>query len=407
MSLRYRPVPDDDVDEFRRLLTYAFRPTDSHEPLDDGEELPSPEQVGARRGVYDGADLLCTGRHHWFTMNLRGSKHEVPGLSAVSTPPWNRRRGLVRRLLRESLEEYRERECWFSVLWPFEHPFYATFGWATTTDYGEISVAPDDLDFVDDVDPTGEFVELDADRWADCEAVYREANDHTLAMYRTEEWWRKRVFQGWQDDPYVAGVEREVEGEETLVGYVVYRFDEDGDDRTLKAYETCAVDHDAYVELLRFCRYHDSQAGSVELYGRPDTDPFDLVTDPRDVSIELHPGPMVRLVDVERGLSALDYPGDAGGSVTFAVEDDLVPWNDGAFRLAVEGGRATCEPAGDASDATDADVELGVGALSQLAVGYRSATRLREVGRLHCDDGAVETLDVLFPTEKVVLHEGF
>ncbi|MFC5970251.1 enhanced intracellular survival protein Eis [Halomarina salina] len=405
MSLQYRPVPDDDVDEFRRLLTYAFSPTDTHEPLDEDEELPPPAQPGARRGIYDGDELLCTGTHHWFTLDVRGSKHDVPGLSAVSTPPWNRRRGLVRRLLHESLTEYRDRESWFSVLWPFEHPFYASFGWATTTDYGEISVTPDALDFVDDVHPDGSFVELDADRWADLEAVYREANDHTLAMYRTEEWWRKRVFQGWEDEPYVAGVEREVEGEETLVGYLVYRFDEDGDDRTLTVQETCAVDHDAYVELLRFCRYHDSQVGTVELYGRPDTDPFDLVTDPRDVSIELRPGPMVRLVDVERALGVLDYPDDATGSVTLAVDDDLATWNDDAFRLTVEDGRATCEPVGELP--ADEDATLGVGALSQLAVGYRSAGRLREIGRLSADDGTVEALDALFPTEEVVLREGF
>ena len=405
MSLQYRPVPDDDLDEFRRLLTYAFRPTESHEPLDDGEELPSPAQLGARRGIYDGDELLCTGRHHWFTLNVRGSRHDVPGLSSVSTPPWNRRRGLVRRLLRESLDEYRERECWFSALWPFEHPFYATFGWATTSDYAEISVAPDDLDFVDAVEPTGRFVELAAERWADCEAVYREANDHSLAMYRTEEWWRKRVFEGWESDPYVAGVEREVDGEQTLAGYVVYRFDEDGSDRTLSAYELCAVDHDAAVELLRFLRYHDSQVATVELYGRPDTALFDLVTDPRGVSIELRPGPMFRLVDVERALGALDYPREVTETVTLAVDDDLAAWNDGTFRLAVDGGRATCEPASDAPD--DADVRVDVGALSQLAVGYRAATRLRTIGRLAGEDDAVEALASAFPPEKTVLHEGF
>ena len=405
MSLRYRPVPDDDLDEFRRLLTYAFRPTETHEPLADDEELPPPARLGARRGIYDGDELLCTGRHHWFTLNVRGSKHDAPGLSAVSTPPWNRRRGLVRRLLLESLEEYREREGWFSALWPFEHPFYAKFGWATASDYAEIGVAPDDLDFLDAVEPAGRFVELDADRWADCEAVYREANDHTLAMYRTEEWWRKRVFEGWKHDPYVAGVEREIDGEAELVGYVVYRFDEDDGDRTLSVYELCAVDHDASVELLRFCRYHDSQVAAVELYGRPDAGLFDLVTDPRDVSVELRPGPMVRLVDVERSLGVLDYPREVTEAVTLAVDDDLAAWNDGTFRLAVDGGRATCEPVSDAPD--DAAVRVGVGALSQLAVGYRSASRLREIGRLEADEGTVEALDALFPTEETVLHEGF
>ncbi|MWG33346.1 GNAT family N-acetyltransferase [Halomarina oriensis] len=407
MSLQYRPVPDEDYDEFSRLLTYAFRPTDEHEPLDEDEDPPASAQLGARRGIYDGDELLCTGRHHWFTLDVRGSKHGVPGLSAVSTPPWNRRRGLVRRLLVESLDEYREREQWFSALWPFEHPFYAKFGWATTSTYAEVSAAPTDLDFVDDIEASGRFVELDADRWEELEAVYREVNDHTLSMYRTEEWWRHRIFEGWQGERYVAGLEREAGDGRTLAGYVAYRFDEDGGDRTLTTVETCAVDFDASVELLRYLRHHDSQVSEVRFYDRPDAVLFDVVGDPRDPTVELKPGPMIRLVDVREALRALDYPENASGTVTLAVADGLAEWNDGTFRLDVANGRATCERVETGGDPGAADASLAVGPLSQLAVGYRSASRLQTVGKLDGSEDVVERLDALFPTEEVVLHEGF
>jgi len=403
MTLQYREVPDDDVDEFRRLLTYAFNPTERHEPLEEGEDLPAPAQPGDRRGIYEGEELLCTGRHLWFTLDVRGAPHEVPGLSAVSTPPWHRRRGLVRRLLRESLDEYRDRECWFSALWPFEHPFYAAFGWATVTEYAEMRVAPADLDFVDDVDPTGRHVELDAERWADCERVYRAAATEPLAMHRTEEWWRKRVFQGWENDPYVAGVEREVDGERALVGYLVYRFDEDGDERTLHVHESHGVDHAARVELLRYCRYHDSQVGEVKLYDSPPTELFDLVEDPRNVDIGLEPGPMARLVDVERALAALDYPEGTSDTVALRVTDDLAEWNDASFELGVAAGHGTCTRVDERPDAVTVDV----GALTQLAVGFRAASDLRRVGRLDGADDAVATLETLFPREEPFLREGF
>jgi predicted acetyltransferase len=411
MSREYRPVPEEDVDEFRRLLTYAFSPTERHDP-DEDEEPPPSARLGDRRGVYDGDELCCTGRHHWFTHDVRGSRHAVAGLSAVSTPPWHRRRGLVRRLLAASLAEYREREQWFSTLWPFEHPFYASFGWATTSDYAEVRVAPADLDFVDDVAPAGDLVELDADRWADCEAVYRAANDHALAMYRTEEWWRKRVLRApsWNADPYVAGVEREADGGEDtrLAGYVVYDVEEGDDDRRLVARELCAVDHAATVELLRYLRYHDSQVGEVRFYRRPDGGLFDLLTDPRAATVEHRPGPMVRLVDVERALAALDYPEGVSATLAVAVDDGFAEWNDATFRLAVEDGHATCERTGGSeTGASDADASVGVGALSQLAVGYRSASRLHEVGRLDADASTVGTLEALFPETDPVVHEGF
>ncbi len=409
----YRPVPEADRDEFRRLLTYAFRPTERYDP-DEHDEVPEPAQPGDPRGVYEGDELLCTGRHHWFTLDVRGEPHAVGGVSAVSTPPQNRRRGLVRQLLAESLSEYREREHWFSALWPFEFAFYRKYGWAMTSKYAETTFDPDALSFLDAVevrstdgaggdDDTaagGRFRELSADDWAALEDVYRAANDRGLTMHRTEEWWRKRVFAWWDDDPYVYGWERDGD----LRGYLVYGIDEEGGDgRRMDVREACAVDHGARLELLRFCRYHDSQVERVRLYGPVDTTLQDLAADPRAVEVEVKPGPMSRLVDVERALEALSYPGGADGTVTLAVADGLADWNDDTFELRVEGGRATCER-------TDAapEVRTDVGTLSQVAVGYRSVTDARLYGDLTAEgDGAAGTLAALFPPEETFLREGF
>ncbi|WP_254543625.1 GNAT family N-acetyltransferase [Halomarina pelagica] len=396
----YRPVPDDDVEAFRRLVTYAFRPTERPDPLDDPDDLPAPARIGARRGIYDGDELCCTGRHYWFTHRIRGERHAVGGLSAVSTPPKHRRRGLVRRLLAESLAEYREREHHFASLWPFEYAFYRQFGWETASRYAVATFEPDAIDFLDRVDPPecGRFVDLDADRWADCEAVYRAENDRALAMYRTEEWWRKRVFAGWDDDPYVAGWERDGE----LRGYLVYDI-EDGDDsegRRMRVYETGAVDFEAHLEVLRFCRYHDSQVAKVTLHGPVDSSLHDLVEDPRAVEIEIEPGAMIRVVDVERALSGLASPAD--GATTIAVEDPLVERNRGTFRLEASGGRATCERTDGAADA-----EVSIGTLSQLAVGYLSVEEAARFGRLDASAEARETLAALFPPDETFLREGF
>ncbi|MFC6836107.1 GNAT family N-acetyltransferase [Halomarina ordinaria] len=402
----YRPVPEADVEEFRRLVTYAFRPTERPDPLDSEDDLPAPARIGARRGIYEGEELLCTGRHYWFTHRIRGERHAVGGVSAVSTPPKNRRRGLVRRLLAESLAEYRERDHDVASLWPFEYEFYRTFGWATASRTGEARFAPDALDFLDALDAAGRFVDLDADRWADCEAVYRAATDHALSMYRTEEWWRKRVFAGWEDDPYVAGWERDGD----LRGYLVYDIDDGDDGRVMTVSEWWGVDTEARLELLRFCRYHDSQVGRVTLHGPVDPTLQDLVRDPEAVTVEVNPGAMVRLVDVERALSALAYPTDAEVTVRLAVEDPLAEWNRGRFHLDVRDGRATCErvtAGADAAAGEGADATLSVGALSQLAVGYRSAGDLARHGRLDADESTVAALETALPREETFLAERF
>lgn len=412
----YRPVPEADVDEFRRLLTYAFRPTERYDPdPEERDAVPKPAQPGDRRGIYEGSELLCTGRHHWFTLDVRGDPQAVGGLSAVSTPPQNRRRGLVRRLLAESLAEYRERERWFSALWPFEYAFYRKYGWAMTSRYAETTFDPDALSFLDRAtsrsapasgvrprpDDAGRFRELSVDDWRAMDAVYRAANDRGLTMRRTEEWWRKRVLTWWETEPYAYGWERDGD----LRGYLVYDIDEEGDadGRRMNVREACAVDHEARLELLRFCRYHDSQVDRVRLYGPVDATLQDLATDPRAIEVAVEPGPMSRLVDVPRALAALSYPEGASGAVTIAVADDLAEWNDDTVRLCVEDGRATCERSDESPD-----VRTDVGTLSQVAVGFRSVADARLYGGLTVEEGAAgETLAALFPPEETFLREGF
>ena len=55
----------------------------------------------------------------------------------------------------------------FSVLWPFEHPFYRRYGWATVSRYRWVKAPPEQLAFAaeggDGGDEAGEFRRLDED----------------------------------------------------------------------------------------------------------------------------------------------------------------------------------------------------------------------------------------------------
>lgn len=442
--VEYRPVPNADVDAWSRSLAYAFRPAETYEPVDSVEDLPAPATLGDRRGLYEDGELRCTGAHHWFSLRVRGEFEDVPGLSAVSTPPRYRRRGLVRRLLAESLSEYRERGAGFCALWPFSHPFYRKFGWGTCSRRARVTCEPDalagigvttadgrdrdsgldhdidsdrgdagdgrvgDPEYPRDGTKRGAFVTLSADDWEALDRVYRTANSRGLTMDRTEAWWRKRVLQGWDDDPYVAGWERD----DRLAGYLVYDVEEGAreDGRRLVVREYGHVDFEAYRAVLEFCRYHDSQVDEIEFTDPVDTTLQDLVRDPREIDIEIEPGPMVRIVDVARALSTLSYPTDAEADLLVDVTDALADWNDGRFHLSVADGIGACEPLDtDASDDADsADLTTPIAPLSQVAIGYLSVERAEQVGRFDVSsiDGR-ETLEAVFQPEETFLREFF
>lgn len=395
--VEYRAVPEEDAEAFRRVLDYAFRAEAGPEP--DHEE--DVDWVAERRALYDGEDLVTTAAHYSFTVAVRGRWLDAAGLSAVATLPEDRHRGLVRRLLRASLEEYRERGQALSLLWPFKHAFYRRFGWGRLGTYGEYEFEPGVLaDLADHPLAGGRFEPLDADDYGALQALDdRFAAEHDLAMRRTEDWYRHRFFEGWQEDPFVYGWYRDDE----LRGYLRYDVEREDGDRQLRVWEFGAPDREAAVNLLRYLHRHEAQVDEIALHARVDELLFDLVDDPRAVDLEVRPGPMGRLVDVAAGLEALPAPAGVEAALTLAVEDPLADWNDGAFAVEARDGDVVVST----EDGDHLDATLPVETLSQLAFGTTTAERAAVAGGLEADEDVQSRLDDLFPPREVFLREFF
>ncbi|WP_435074454.1 GNAT family N-acetyltransferase [Halorubrum sp. HHNYT27] len=414
--MEYRPVPDERTDEFAAFMRYAFAPAEG--PYDP-DEADDHDTVSERRGLFDaGDDLVAVCAHHYFTLRIRGVDRDIAGLSAVASPPEHRRQGNVRRLLRESLTEYRDRGVDLSVLWPFEYPFYASFGWATASRYRRLTAPPDQLGFVDELiasdgDAAGSFRPLDEDDYAAVRSLLASmAERYDLTMAWTEEWWRERVLQGWKTDPFVYGWERDGD----LRGLCRYTFDDDPDDAeeaVMRVSDIAVADDEAWFQLLRFCRNHDSQVGEVRIRAPPDALLLDLVADPSAVTCEVGTGPMARLVDVAAALETLDPNPATEATLSLSVDDALAPWNDAVFRVVVAPGSVSVGPHDAEPESVEADAAADVGALSQLYVGYRSVDELSRAGGLaagdggELDDDVAAALRALFPPRTTHFREGF
>ena len=428
--MEYRPFPDERGDEFGAFMRYAFAPTEG--PYDP-EEADDHDTIADRRGLFDGdGDPVAVCAHHYFSLRIRGEDREVAGLSAVASPPEHRRDGNVGRMLRESLAEYRERGVAVSTLWPFEYPFYANYGWATASRYRHLTAPPAQLGFVDDLvatdgDDAGRFRRLGEDDYPAVKPVLAAMADrYDLTMDWTEEWWRERALQGWKTDPFVYGWERD--GELRAVCAYSFHDEPDGDDPTLRVTDVAVADDEAWFQLLRFCRNHDSQVDEIRIRAPPDAPLLDLVDDPRAVDCEVRTGPMVRVVDVAAALESLSPDPDIETAFSLSVADPLAEWNDRTFRVEIADGAVSVEPVGDGgeavgdrgertdesgSEARDADAAVDVGALSQLYVGYRSVDEVIRGGGLAVDDGRgaegalADALRALFPPRTTHLREGF
>ena len=277
-------------------------------------------------------------------------------------------------------------------------------GWETANKYVRYEIDPDALAFAADaVDDSGTFWNASADDWRRLREVELAHGAGTsLTLRRSRQWWHHRVFERFGDERYVYAWDDE-HGE--TAGYLVYTVDGDHGDRTLEVAEASYRSEKAYLQLLGFLYRHDSQVSEIELYRCCGTDMLDRVADTTDIECEIDAGPMIRVADVPAALERVPYPDGVSGSTTIAVTDPLLEAGNGTVRLDVEDGEAECRPA---PDAGQADVETGVGTLSQLVVGYHDVQDAERLGSLSCaDDEVRETFDRLFPPETVCLRDFF
>ncbi|MGM0398052.1 MAG: GNAT family N-acetyltransferase [Halobacteriota archaeon] len=394
--VEYRPFPEDRRARFSSMLSYAFSPESGPFEAEE-EETPPQARVGENRGLFEGDEPVSVCRHHFFDTRARGSDITMGGISAVATPPEHRRKGYVRRLLTETLVEYRDRGVPIASLWPFATPFYAQFGWATAFRTAVQTADPAVYRIGDP--PAGRYYRAETDDWEALDAVLEShANTYELAVDRAESWWRNRAFHGWESDPYVYVWERDDEPR----GYVTYSVTED-DGKTLSVRDMAFVDTDAHYALVRFLADHDSQVATVRLPTPPQEMLIDVVDDPGELDVSLEAGAMVRLVDVEAAFEAIAYPEDVDGHVILSVDDPLVDWNDGTFAVDIADGGASVTTVD-----RPADVTIDVGSLSQLLVGYRDLERLATENAVTVEDHARATvLGDALPASSAYLREAF
>ena len=111
--------------------------------------------------------------------------------------------------------------------------------------------------------------------------------------------------------------------------------------------------------------------------------------------------PMARIIHVEKALQA-KAPGE-GRSYTVAVEDQLLPGNNGVFQVSQQGGAVTVEKL---PEGAQADLSVDVRVLTQLLIGFLSLEEALYKPGVTLS-GNLETLHQAFPKRAAYLTDLF
>jgi predicted acetyltransferase len=320
----------------------------------------------------------------------------------VGVLPSFTRKGVATDLMRHQLHDVAARGETVATLRASEATIYERYGYGVASSSQSIEVQTARAELRPGLGAGGPVRLLDAEQvWDVLPRIYNQNRpSRPGTIDRPDVWWQGlRLRTESSPQPWYVALHGEP-GAET--GFARYRpIDTDkwfvNDQRTIAVEDFFAPDTTTYLGLLRFLLGLDL-IDRVVLWMLPVDDPLPwLLLDRRAARVTAtHDETWLRVVDVEKALSARQYDGD--GDVTVAVSDPLLPENS-----------ITVAITGDGAEQTDRHPQLrvGVAGLATVLLGGATWRSLAVAGLAHAENPSLlAAAERLFAVREAP-HAGF
>jgi predicted acetyltransferase len=381
----------EEIPDFLRLVEAAFGTEPHEEEIERWGRTLEPERM---LWVSDGDLKVATAGAFTFRLSIPGGELPAAGVTVVGVLPSHRRRGILREMMREQIDDIRRRGEPLAILWASEASIYGRFGYGLATKGAKIKVDRDRALFRDDPGPVGATRLVTLEEAADLlPDVYERVRLQTPGMFaRSRTWWEASTLADPEHarrggGPLFCAV---LELDDKPEAYALYRIKGDWDEgvpnSTLVIREAIATSTPALREIWRFLFGVDLVA-RVETWGvTPDYPLFLMLTEARRLRMTLSDALWLRLVDLEASLAARSFA-DAE-PVVLDVRDAFCPWNESAWRIP-DIARTEADP----------DLRLDAADLGSVYLGGISFAELARAGRVEeLRDRGIERADALFRT---------
>ncbi|MGE3961980.1 MAG: enhanced intracellular survival protein Eis [Dehalococcoidia bacterium] len=407
MDLEIRHLTAGELPAFNDHISYVFASDRQHHEdaaasLAGAAPWMRPEWALA---AFDAAQPVSTLGAYPVDVRVNGRPVPTAAVTTVGTNPGYRRRGLQRRVMTRALEWHRESGQAIAMLWASFGAIYQRYGYGLASAHASYTFEPM---WAALRDPFASDLRVRLVDWtrpevrAQVERTYAAfAAPRNLLIERSDWWWsdHRWYWEFEQEKERRAFLAFALDSNDRVRGYVNYRLKEHevpfepGPNQELETGDFVALDLEAWKTLWEFIRGHDL-VKTVKFRWAPEDDlATDLLLEPRALRRQTGDAMWLRVVDVAQALEARGYEPDAEGAVVLGVRDELCQWNDGGYRVSIEGGQARVKRV-----RTRPQITLPVAALGSLYSGFRSATQLARAGRVEGSAEALRTADRLFAT---------
>jgi predicted acetyltransferase len=363
---------------------------------EDAERFANWIEVDRMHAAQENGSIVGGAGAFTFRMSVPGGGSvSAGGVTVVGVLPTHRRRGVLTAMMKAQLEDCRARGDEVAYLWASEATIYGRFGYGLASRMGAVELPRERTRFAQPFDPRGAVRLVDLDEAVQLfPALYDQVYAQRPGMFsRNNAWWETRKLS---DDPArrrggpLNRALLELDGKPA--GYALYRVAQDWaagvSSGAVTIQEVVTPTPEATRELWRWLLDFDWTSQLKADLLPLDHPLFLLLAEPRRMKFQINDGVWVRILDVEKALSARTFAGE--GSVVLEVRDAFMPDAAGRYRIAAAGVERT--------DA-DAEIALDISALGSVYLGGFTFRELVESFRAdELTERAVVRADALFAT---------
>lgn len=390
MSGRLRPLEPSEAEEVAHRRAVSFGATGDRDALLETvtAQLEAGEYLGWEVDGRVYAQCRVSVVDHWFG----GRRVPCQHVASVAVAPEHRGRGVARALMAAVVERGAAEGAGLSLLFPATTRAYRSSGYEHAGVFTRYRV---EARTVPALGPNLRPVRGEADSAAIRACAERAARRLNGPEVRSEARWatlREARFAYVLDgiDPG------------TVDAYVLFdHVKRPGDWRyDLKIRDWAATTPTGMEAVVGLIGSHGSLGHSATFRGTL-PEPWSLLLAEQDVALEESFWWMGRGLDLQAAIAARGFPSGLAASVTFAVDDPLLPAARGPWRLDVADGEGRLRPF------PGADVRLDVRAVGPLFTGFRDPETLRLAGLVRGPDDALRLLGEIFAGPTPVLLDFF
>lgn len=375
-----RPITVDEFPSLFRMVNAVFLSDPHDDELEHERQSFEPERSVA---VFDGDAPVASAAAYTREMTVPGGPVPIAAVTWVAVDPAHRRRGLLRQMMRYQLDDLHDHDREpVAVLWASEASIYGRFGYGLASHGSRLRIATAELALRRDVDRgSGRLRQCSADDALPAMTSVHERVRVNRVGYldRHDPWWQVQLHDPERHRDGASAVRFLVHSDEQGEpdGYAIYNVKgkwDAGPRGELSVRDLAATTPTAYAAVWGFLIEMDLVRQVIWDRAATDEPLTYLVDDPGAMRQQVSDALWVRLVDVDRALSARRY--SAPVDVVLDVSDEFCPWNAGRYRLTGDCGAASCIRTDDPPDLALSSTELGAAYLGGTTLATLAAAGL-------------------------------